>query len=150
MVTSLSNYSIKIFEKKFEGDVSKEVYLKACKWLAKNVYSSPSYSENISVKIVKSVIEVSKPVVDKKTGEILKEAQIRTIFTVSLYCVRDLKEALADHCKNCKHLHNLFFDLKNMNCDECRVTVLQKKLEREIEDLADSMRKSFEEGEHNA
>ena len=147
MVTNLSKYSIKIFEKQFEqreDELSRDTYIRTCGWLAKNVYSSPSYSENISVQIKVDRVEVTKPIVDKKTGEILKEAQIRTTFTVSLYCVRDLKEALTEHCKNCKHLHNLFFDLKNMNCEECKVTVLQKRLEKEIEDLANSLRKSFE------
>lgn len=140
----LSNYSVKILDKQFEGDVSKDVYLKACKWLAVNVFSSPSYSKNISVQINKDVIEVSKPIVDKKTGEILKEAQIRTVFTVSLYCVRDLDEAIKEHCKNCRHLHNLFFQMNDLHCEECKVTVLQKKLERELSSLADSLRKSFE------
>ena len=143
MVTNLGNYSIKIFEKSFEGDVSKDVYLQVCNWLAKNVYSSPSYSDNISVQIKKTIKE-------KSVKQDKKEVQTRTVFTVSLYCVRDLSKAIKEHCDNCKHLHNLFFQMNDLRCDECRVVVLQKKLEREMENLVDGLRKSFEEGDKDA
>lgn len=146
-MTDLSNYSVKILDKEFEGDVSKEVYLDACKWLAKNVYSSPSYSENISVQIVKSNKEVEKLVRHKKTGKIEKTKQTRTVFTVSLYCVRNLDNALDEHCKNCRHLHNLFFQLNDMHCEECKVTALKRKLETELVGLAENLRKSFDDEE---
>lgn len=148
-MTDLANYSVKILDKDFVGDVSKEVYLEACKWLAKNVYSSPSYSDNISVQIKKSEKEIEKKVREKKTGRILTKKQTRTVFTVSLYCVRDLNVAIKEHCDNCRHLHNLFFQMNDMHCEECKVTALQKKLEHEVVNLAESLRKSFEEGEQD-
>lgn len=135
-MADLGNYSVKIFEKRFEGDVSKEVYLQACKWLAVNVFSSPSYSDNISVQVKKSVIEK-----DKKS----KEQQTRTVFTVSLYCVRNLSTTMDEHCKNCKHLHNLFFQMNDLHCEECKVTALRTKLKHDVQGLADSLRKSFED-----
>lgn len=144
-MVSLDNYSVKILDKQFEGDVSKEVYLQACKWLAVNVYNSPSYSENISVQIKKSTKEIEKPVRQSKTGKIVKEVQTRTVFTVSLYCVRSLKDVIAENCRSCKQLHTIFYMTGNCHCDECKVTVLQKKLEHDVNGLAESLRKSFED-----
>lgn len=146
-MTDLANYSIKILDKEFEGDVSKEVYLDACKWLAKNVYSSPSYSDNISVQIKKSTKEVEKLVRHKKTGKIEKVKQTRTVFTVSLYCVRSLKDSIKEHCDNCKHLHSLFFQMKDFHCEECKMNVFQKKLEHDMIGLVEGLRKSFEQEE---
>lgn len=143
-MTDLENYSIKILDKQFEGDVSKEVYLQACKWLATHVYNSPSYSENISVKIVKSNKEVEKLVRHKKTGKIEKTKQTRTVFTVSLYCVRSLKDAIDEHCKNCKQLHTIFYMAGDCNCNECKMNVFKNKMEHDLKGLADSLKESFE------
>lgn len=144
-MTELDNYSVKILDKQFEGDVSKQVYLEACKWLAQNVYCSPSYSENISVQIKKSTKEVEKTARQAKTGKIIKEKQIRTVFTVSLYCVRSLNDAIEEHCRNCKQLHTIFYMSENYNCNECKLMVLRKRLEHDVKALAENLRKEFSE-----
>lgn len=143
-MVSLDNYSVKILDKEFEGDISKEVYLQACKWLAVNVYSSPSYSENISVQIKKSTKEIEKPVKNNKTGKITKEVQTRTVFTVSLYCVRSLKDAISEHCRSCKQLHTIFYMSDSYDCSTCKLNVLQRKIEHDVNGLADTLRKVFE------
>ena len=67
----LKGYSVFICEKTFEDVISKQAYLKACKWLAVNVYGSEGYSENVFVQLKK----IPKEKADEKAEKGEKPAE---------------------------------------------------------------------------
>lgn len=123
-------YTVKICEKTFEDEISKQAYLKACKWLAVNVYGSESYSDCVTVKIKKCS--------HKKSDKTYK-------FNVELYFIADFEHEQKVFCNNCKLMQNTFFGSNITPCQTCRLTPLLKNLERVTENTAESLRRSFED-----
>lgn len=134
-------YSKEIYRKVFEDEVSKQAYLSCCKWLAKNVYGSQSYSERIAVKIQKLENRVKKVKIKKKeTEKTFYRFQITLFYTVTL-------DESKDHfCNNCKVMTNSFLS-STPNCQECRLNAFWKKLKYEIDDISKFMEQEFKEDE---
>lgn len=102
-----------VFRKVFEDEVSKQAYLQACKWLAKNIYSNVELSKHIVVNI-------------EKGGEQLPA------FIVSVYVKEDADEIQGSFCRHCKMLHTLFYSIDGMKCSECKANALVKELDKQL------------------
>lgn len=123
----LKGYSVFICEKTFEDVVSKQAYLKACKWLAVNVYGSEGYSENIFVQL--------KKIPKEKADEKFK-------FTVKLYYSINFESVQQIHCNNCKLAVNTFFGEQPI-CHSCKMTPFLKKLNHDTEFIVEKLKKEF-------
>ena len=123
----IKGYSVKICEKTFEDEVSKNAYLKACKWLATNVFCSEGYSNVISVRILKQPHE--------KTDKTYK-------FRVDLYYTADFESMQQIFCNNCKQSVNTFFGNAPV-CNACRFNPFLKKLEHDTENIVKNFKKEF-------
>lgn len=121
-------YSVKIFEKSFEDEVSKTAYLNACKWLAVNVYGSEGYSEYITVRIRKQ---------KQKKSDLTK-------FLVELFYTVDFESEKQVFCNNCKLTVNSFFGNTNP-CPTCRLLPFLKKLAHDTESITENLQKTFKE-----
>lgn len=126
-------YTKEVYCKEFVNEVSKQAYLDCCKWLAKNIYSSPSYSENIVVKIKKC--EPRKVTKNGKTVEV-------AVFKLNVYYTMDLKSANERFCNNCRQMHQTFYQ-NNPQCSECKLKVFMKKTENEISGIVGSLNRAF-------
>lgn len=126
-------YMVKFFEKIFEDEVSKQAYLKACKWLATHVYNSEGYSDYVVVKIKKQEC--------KKSSETFK-------FKVELFFTVDFESEQQVFCNNCKLSVNTFFG-SEAPCSTCRLTTFLKKLKHDTEITSEGLTKTFKEGGNN-
>jgi hypothetical protein len=122
-------YTKEVYRREFTDAVSKQAYLKACKWLAQNVYVSPSYSESIVVKIRK------KDKRDTKNGVLF-------VFEVVLYYSADLNNAKDRFCNNCRQMHETFYSNKPQ-CSECKLKVFVTKIENEVAGITNSLMDEF-------
>ena len=128
----LKGYSVKICEKTFEDEISKQAYLKACKWLAVNIYSSEGYSDFISVRVKK---------LDHKREDTTYKFKVELFFTV------DFESEQQVFCNNCKQSVNTFFG-SAAPCSTCRLTPFLKKLKHDTEITVEGLKKEFE-NEHS-
>lgn len=139
-------YSVKLVEKLFEDEVSKQAYLKACKWLAQNVYGNESYSNSISVQIQKqpsrkSYKTVTVKLKSGKEKEKKEEVEIFT-FKVILYFSMDFESTQKIFCNNCKNTINTFMG-EDAPCRSCRVTSLLKELQHQTENISKRLSEGF-------
>ena len=102
-------YSKKFYSKKFSDEVSKNAYLKACKWLAKYVLSKKEF-ENVQFKIKK-----------------LKNDDGLYVFELSLYAALSEEELRERHCSICRETHSSFFISEETNCNWCKVGAYQRR-----------------------
>lgn len=123
-------YCERVFVKDFSHAVSKQAYLKACKWLAKNVYSNVELAQDLVVNIIKK-----------------NECESPT-FTVTVYVLNNESELRSDFCKKCRSLHTLFYSLRSMNCNECKAKAYHKKMDEEIANKAQFVKQVLEEKEN--
>ena len=119
-------YSEKIFEKSFSDEISKEAYLKACKWLAQNVYSKSS-SEYLTVKVTK--VKTTK--------------KQNPTFLVEIFVSIDEKEIKNSVCEKCRLMHSMFYCIDKPRCDECKLTVYKKELERQMRNIKNYFEEEF-------
>lgn len=98
-------FSEKFASKTFKGETTKQAYLKAVKWVAKNVMSSKELN-NVHVEYVKDIGEVK----------------------VNLYVVLPEAETREKHCKMCKEFHGSFFINQEVNCGWCNTKSYQDRL----------------------
>lgn len=124
-------YCKHVFEKTFTDEVSKQAYLKACKWLAQNVYNNVELASSTVVSIV------------KKTDE---ETEFPA-FVVSVYTKNDEEESRKDFCNKCKTLHTIFYSIGGMNCGECKAGAYYKKLDDDIKHKAKFIKEVLEDKE---
>ncbi len=125
-------YSVKFFEKSFEDEVSKKAYLKACKWLATNIWCSESYSDYIFVKLKKQ---------DHKESDKTFKFKVELFFTV------DFESEKQIFCNNCKLSVNTFYGAANPPCQTCRLTPFIKKLVHDTEVTTEKLTRNFKEGD---
>lgn len=117
-------YSEKISEKVFSDENSKQAYLKACKWLAKNVYST-GYSKYINVKITK------------------KEKSKKPTFVVELFvCVND-EEVKESFCSHCKKIQTLFYCIEKPDCKQCKLQGYRKHMQSYIGTLKEKLEERY-------
>ena len=119
----------KVLEKEFKDENSKNAYLKACKWLAKNVYSKVEFEDKFQVSIVKK-----------------KESKFPT-FTVTLYFVKDESEEKEIQCKKCREIHTVFYCYDGIRCDKCEFNGFHKRVEKDIKKLAAFYKGAIEKDE---
>lgn len=115
----------RVFQKTFTDETPKAAYLKACKWLAKNVYSKPSLSEHVAVNIVK--LQEKEP-----------------SFLITVYAVEDEKEIKDNFCNRCKVLQNTFYNNASPNCLECKMNAITKEFDKQLCSKYDFIKKVLE------
>ena len=122
--------SYKILTKTFKDKISKNAYMKAIKWLAKNVFSHEELASNLSVKIEKN-----------------KKVKTPT-FNVTLFVDVEEEKLKSDFCGKCRRIYNTFYQIDKMHCDECKMNAYLKRNEHYIDGLVDIYTKIFEEKEN--
>lgn len=105
--------AIKFFEKVFKGEDSKDVYLKACKWIAKNVIST--------VEIGETFWRIEKE----------RDTDLPT-FKLELYAMLDANETGEKFCIKCKEFHRSFFINQDFNCSRCNMKTYKNELEDKL------------------
>lgn len=124
-------YSEKIFEKNFHNKKSKQAYLDACIWLAKNIYGKVELVDYISTNIRKV-----------KT----KGNQLPT-FKVEIYATIDIKETNENFCKKCKYLHTIFYSIDKPDCNKCNKKMFVDEVIKQIEGVKDFLLEVIEKSE---
>lgn len=107
-------YAEKIFRKRFSAERSKDAFLKAAEWLAKNVISKKDEIGDFTFGIEK-----------------VKDSEQPT-FELTLYVSLDEKEVMERHCKICEEVHKLFYVNEENNCNSCSVKAYRKRMEEAI------------------
>lgn len=110
-------YSKNFYEIEFSDPVSKNAYLKACKWLAQNIYNNQELSKYVSVQIQKA-----------------EKTKIPT-FNVILSIELDMKELKNNYCSKCKELYTIFYAIDTPDCKKCKLTGCIALLENSIEGI---------------
>lgn len=116
--------SRRVLTKRFvsvNGD-SKEAYLMACKWLAKNVISKKDEIGAYS-------FEISK---DEKAED--------TTFILTLYATLDELEINKKNCEICQEVHRLFYVNDDYNCNSCREQAYRRKIEDKLKIKAEYLK----------
>lgn len=106
-------FTEQIFSKKFSDDNAKNAYLKACKWLAKNIISNEKELGDLSININR---------IDEE----------RPTYKITLSVHLDEKEVRERHCRICKESHNAFFINQETNCAWCNSSAYQRRLSESI------------------
>lgn len=104
----------KAFKKTFEDEVSKKAYLKACKWLATNIFNRVELAKHIVFSIEKQC-----------------ESELPT-FVVTAYVKSDESALRSEYCKQCKTLHTIFYSIDGTDCGSCKARGYQAKLDKDI------------------
>lgn len=119
-------YSEKFFEICFSDKISKQAYLKACKWLAVNVYGKAELSKYASVSINK-----------------LTDCSLPT-FKVELFITMDEYDMQFEYCKKCKSLHNLMYCVDKPNCETCKLNGYRQFMHNQTESLVKFWKEIFD------
>lgn len=100
--------TITLFEKTFKDKSLsvKEAYLKACKWVAKNVLTN----EKLKDVLVEYKIEKTKAEV-----------------TLILHCFLESEDERKRYCSMCKEFHESVFTNCSYNCNNCNLIALNKR-----------------------
>ena len=122
-------YSVKVFEKEFSNEKSKVAYLNACKWLANNLFSKVELSKVVSVQINKD------------------ENKKLPTFIVSLFVNESETDCRVEHCKQCKTINTIFYQVTKPNCNECKMNAYKKRLDSRIEIKANFVKEIMNEKE---
>lgn len=99
-------------KKSFSGKTTKDAYLKAIKWVAKNIISQDAFKDVI--------IQYEKDLKNENT------------MIVRFYTSLKEKDVKAEHCQCCKEMHKSFFINENFNCNRCAVKGYEERLNRII------------------
>lgn len=118
-------YCEEIKRKEFSDEQSKEAYLKACKWLAKNIYSRDEFAKYLVVNIEKK-----------------KKCKLPT-FVVKIYISINEDEVSELHCKMCRTKNNIFYQIDKTDCDFCVHTAYKRRLENFIKGIRDFYEENF-------
>lgn len=108
--------SKRVLTKRFasEDGNSKEAYLMACKWLAKNVISK-------------------KDEIGAYSYEIMKDDKAKNpTFVLTLYAVLDEAEINKKNCEVCREAHELFYVNNECNCNSCREQAYRRRMEEKL------------------
>lgn len=112
------NYTIKVLEKDFQHEVSKEAYLKACGWVATHVINK----EEEMGRCFWNISKISG------TGEI-------PTFKLKVYATLSEEEIREKHCEICKQVHNLFYmNHDKSHCSECKLKAYFIRVEEAMAD----------------
>lgn len=102
-------YSKQFACKTFDGVTTKDAYMKAIKWYASNVIAKDELHE-VQVEFIKGINQV----------------------TIKLFVVLPEQVVRDNHCVMCKEMHKSFFINEATNCDACKVSAYQRRLEQKM------------------
>lgn len=122
-------YSERFFEISFSDKISKQAYLKACKWLAVNVWGKEGLSEYVSVKILKN-----------------STYKLPT-FDVELYITMDGTGMKDEYCHKCKTLHTVMYSMDKPNCHTCKLQSCINNMHDGTEGIVKFWKGVFEDAE---
>jgi hypothetical protein len=105
--------AVEFFKKNFKNKDSKKAYLKACRWIAKNVISKNTEEEITTFQINKIPNDIPT-------------------FEVILYCCLDEIDIKESFCNACKEIHKSFFINENFNCNECKMNGYRNRCRKNI------------------
>lgn len=108
MVHEELTYAYKFGSKTFEGETTKDAYMKAVKWYATAVISKDKL-HGVQVEFIKSK---SEPKVTIVLWASLQESIVRE-----------------EHCKVCREVHTAFYANTKYDCHSCSVMGYLKRLE---------------------
>ena len=119
----------KFYEKEFTSESSKTAYLRACKFVAKNIVSESSKVE--AEKVIWDIVKV--------------QSDGLPTFRLSLYYKFDDTEFMKKTCDACKEFHKSFFINENFNCNRCNKVGYEKNLEQKLMIGADYLEKILDD-----
>lgn len=102
----------KVFQKEFSDGNSKKAYLKACKWVAKNIISKIEMSNSF----IKYTKVNNNPVV----------------FRIEVCCAMDDNEFAGGFCERCKQFHKSFYINDQYNCSTCKMQAYRKQFDQKL------------------
>jgi hypothetical protein len=117
-------YSEIILQKNFSNQISKQAYLDACKWLAKNVYSKVELAKFVTVNVEKQEA---------------KKKQLPT-FIVTLYATYNEEEMANSYCEKCRQLHNLLYSVEKPKCDTCKMLAFRKQKSKNLQGIKETLK----------
>lgn len=92
----------------FKAKTNKEAYLKACKWVAKNV--------------------VGKENEMRETFWKVEQEDIGT-YKLTLYCMLDYKDKERKFCEICQSYHKRFYYNEERDCSRCNLKAFKKRID---------------------
>lgn len=122
----MTGYIKEVCSKQFTDKVSKNAYLKACKWLTK-VVSQKEINEHVTYNIVKTYDNYGLPT-----------------FVVTIYAVANEKELEDRHCNICKEIHNSFLMHERVTCAECKLKAFQRRIDTEVDAIRSCMKEKID------
>lgn len=108
-------YASKLYQKVFRGNKSKDTYLKACGWLAKNVMSNEVINSNVIYTIEKSYETESR----------------MYVYTIILFAKLNKEDVEERHCGICKEINSSFLMQEEIKCDWCKLQAYNRR-ERDL------------------
>lgn len=106
--------SVLLVKKEFSSEISKDAYLKACGWVAKNIVSKEVEDGDTFWKITKK-----------------KDANLPT-FVLEVHAMIDSDEHKESFCGACKEFHNSFFINEAYNCNSCKFLAFHSQVEQRL------------------
>ena len=104
-------YASKLYQKVFRGNVSKDTYLKACGWLAKNIISDEHINSNVTYTIEKGY--------DNEVGCYL--------YTVTIFAKLNKDDVDSRHCSICREVNGSFLMNEEAKCDWCKLKAYHRR-----------------------
>ena len=103
------------FSKTFIENTSKEAYLKACKWVAKNIVSNNNYE-------TKDLKDTFWKVEEEKQGEM----------KLTIYCLLDFSEKEKKFCELCQSYHKRFYHNEDRDCSRCNHKAFKSRIYEDL------------------
>ena len=122
-------YSEKFFGISFSDKISKQAYLKACKWLAVNVWGKEELSKYVTASIRKN------------------SSYTLPTFDVDLYITMDGHEKEGEYCQKCRSLHTVMYSIDRPECGTCRLRGCMDHMHGNIKSLVSFWKEAFENEE---
>ena len=124
-------YIQKFYEQTFCSENSKQAYMKACKFVAKNILNKGSKVE--ADKVTWKV----KRVEDNKNG--------LPTFQLTLYYTFDDTQFMEQTCNACRSFHSSVYINENYNCDRCNKVAYEKGVHSKLTIGADYFKKMLDD-----
>lgn len=103
-------HATKFYSREFSGSTTKEAYLKACKWVAKNILTDNEIAQDVTWRITKS--------------------EDLPLVVLELYAFVKDTEHVKSFCGACKQFHSLFYINQQQNCNGCNMMAYRSQAEK--------------------
>ena len=107
---------VKMFEKEFSAETGKKAYLKACKWVAKNMLGGKKAEDLGEMACSYKKLQKDFPT-----------------FLLEVHAVYDDEILHTSFCKKCTEYHHAFFINENTNCNSCNMVALRGQQLQQLE-----------------